>query len=426
MQLQEEFLQMGWKTGLFMTDKAMLTDGRTVQILHRGHLNTGSGPDFLQAKIQIEDTLWMGNIEFHVNSSDWMKHRHQHDPAYESVILHVVWKNDLPIYTADGMAIPTLELHPLVSPVQLEKYQALLFSLQEIPCEHHLKKINSVTIYQMIQRAVIDRIERKTQRIYTLLEHVQQDWENVFYHMLFRNFGFRHNQHAFEALIQQLPYTLFDHLKDRPMSSEALLFGTAGLLSSGHQSSYLQSLLSEYEFLRHKHHLQPIHPSLWTFGRLRPANFPFVRLAQLSSILSHHNRLLSRVLEADDIQQLYLLFQSQISTYWIIHYKPDVSGKMKNNNLSKNSIDLIIINTCVPVVFAYGKASGQPELVDKALSWLEKIKPENNRVIRYWKKWGIIPQHCFDSQGLLELKEMYCQPKKCMECHIGYQLLRNP
>ncbi len=425
--IKEEFLQLGWKTGLFVSLYATLVDGKEIEIVDRGQLNYQSGPDFSQAKIRIDNTLWVGNIEMHVKSSDWFKHKHSADNAYNSVILHVVWEHDAEVLNKDGTPIPTLELKPLVSSTQLHNYLALLESLHDIPCQNHLKFVDSLTIHQMIHRAVVNRIERKSDRIKYILADSNNDWDQAFYQLLFRNFGFKTNQHAFEALISELPYKLFDTLKDKPLDTEALLFGVAGLLHANeHNDPYVEQLIANFEFLKHKHKLQIIAPNLWKFGKLRPHNFPYIRLAQLASLLTRNNRLFSRVLAAESVNDLIGLFSSAISPYWVNHYKPGVQGNFKNSDLSKDAIDLIIINTCVPVVFMYGRESGNLEFCDKALQWLEAVKPENNAVIKYWKSIGISPHNCFESQGLMELREVFCTQKKCLNCAIGFSILANP
>ncbi|MCZ2128978.1 MAG: DUF2851 family protein [Bacteroidia bacterium] len=423
--MKEDFLQAGWKTGLFLKPEFRLTDGRKLVVLNRGIHNKNNGPDFIQAKIRIEDTLWAGSIEFHVKSSDWNKHGHTTDNAYKNVILHIVWEHDTEIQLQDGSTLPCLELKPIVSQKQLHNYLALIQSLKEIPCEDTIKDVNSLTVYQMLQRTVVERIERKTERIASILAESNNDWHKAFYKTLFRNFGFKTNQHAFEELADRIPVKVFDLLKDKPITSEALLMGCSGLLSTDeYADSYTVFLKEEFKFLKHKYNLNELSPTLWKFSKMHPHNFPFIRLVQLASLLNHNYQLPARVLEAQSTKDLIGLFSTKISEYWKDHYKPGVEGKFKNNDLSKDSIDLLIINTCVPFVFIYGKESGTAEYCEKALSWLEDIKPENNSIIRSWKSIGIKAANCFETQGLIELKESYCTQKRCMECLIGYDILK--
>lgn len=418
-------MQAGWKTGLFLKPDLQLTDGRKLEIINRGIHNKNNGPDFSQAKIRIDNTIWAGSIEFHVKSSDWIKHGHSTDPAYQNVILHIVWENDNEIHAQDGSTLPCLELKNIVSQKQLNNYLSLTQSLKEIPCEESIKDINSITVYQMLQRTVVERIERKTERIRETLLANNNDWHKAFYKTLFRNFGFKTNQHAFEELAERIPVRVFDLLKDKPITSEALLIGCSGLLNiDGNADEYSVFLKEEFKFLKHKYNLSELSPTLWKFSKMRPHNFPFIRLVQLASSLNRNYQLPARVLEAQTTKDLISLFNTQIPEYWKDHYKPSVAGNFKNIDLSKDSIDLLIINTCVPFVFLYGKESGTEDYCEKALSWLENIKPESNHIIRYWKSIGIKSQNCFESQGLLELKESYCTKKRCMDCLIGYEILK--
>jgi len=422
--IQEDFLQLGWKTGIFLQSDFVLTDGRKVEIINKGTHNLHGGPDFSQGKIRIEDTIWAGNIEFHVKSSDWEKHGHSNDSAYNNVILHVVWEHDLEIKAPDGSLIPCLELKNYIPKNQLNNYFSLIESLHEIPCQERIRQVDSLTVHNMLQRAVVNRIERKSERIAKILSESQNDWQKAFFVSLFRNFGFKTNQVAFEELASRIPVKVFDTLKDKPLTSEALLLGSSGLLQlEKNPDPYIQSLLSEYEFLQHKYKLNPMPVELWKFSKLRPHNIPFVRMAQLASLLNRNSHLFSRILEAENVKELISLFSSKISEYWIAHYKPGIIGKIQNSNLSKDAIDLIIVNTCVPIVFMFGRESGNNEYCEKALAWLEAIKPENNSIISYWKSIGIKPQNCYESQGLLELKEVFCQNKKCLDCQIGFSIL---
>ncbi|MCO6495999.1 MAG: DUF2851 family protein [Bacteroidetes bacterium] len=423
--IHEDFLQAGWKTGLFLKPDLQLTDGRKLEIINRGIHNKNNGPDFSQAKIRIDNTIWAGSIEFHVKSSDWIKHGHSADPAYKNVILHIVWEHDTEIQSQDGYILPCLELKNIVSQKQLNNYLALIQSLKEIPCEDTIREVDSFTVYQMLQRTVVDRIERKTERIHKILCESQNDWHKAFYKTLFRNFGFKTNQHAFEDLADRIPVKVFDLLKDKPLTSEALLIGCSGLLSIGETADeYTVFLKEEFKFLKHKYNLNEHTPTLWKFSKMRPHNFPFIRLVQLASLLNQNYQLPARVLEAQTVKELIGLFNTNISEYWKDHYKPGVEGKFKNNDLSKDSIDLLIINTCVPFVFLYGKESGTEGYCEKALSWLENIKPENNNIIKYWRSIGIKPTNCFETQALIELKESYCTKKRCMDCLIGYEILK--
>ncbi|MCK9480929.1 MAG: DUF2851 family protein [Bacteroidia bacterium] len=423
--IREDFLQACWKTGLLHKPDYILTDGRKLEVLNRGLHNSNNGPDFIQAKIRIDNTVWAGNIEFHIKSSDWLKHGHSKDPAYKNVILHIVWQHDTEIHLQDGDVLPCLELKNIISQKQLNNYVSLIQSLKEIPCEDSIKEVNSLAVHQMLHRTVVERIERKTERIQKILIENNNDWFRAFYQTLFRNFGFKTNQHAFEELSTCLPIKIFDLLKDKPITSEALLIGCSGLLFLDENADeYSRFLNEEFKFLQHKYSLNTLSPTLWKFSKMRPYNFPFIRLVQLASLLNRNYHLPARVLEASTVNDLIKLFNTNIPEYWKDHYKPGIQGKFLNNDLSKDSIDLLIVNTCVPFVFLYGKESGNDDYCEKALSWLENIKPENNNIIRHWRSIGIKPSNCFESQGLIELKESYCTKKKCLDCSIGFEILK--
>lgn len=410
-----------------MARPLVLTDGRPLQVLNRGVHNHGVGPDFLQAKLVVDQTTWIGSVEMHVKSSDWLLHGHQNDPQYQAVILHVVWKHDQELLYNDGTPIPVLELQNQVEPERVEAYKTLVLeSLQGIPCKNHIQYVDSITVYQMIQNAVVHRLKRKTERLKTLLNETQQDWNTVFYRQLFRNMGFKTNEHAFEAMAERIHPKILQQMNDKPRSCEALLLGVANLLQDTPKTdAYIEDLKNEYLFLEHKYNLKPIPHGLWKFGKLRPHNFPYVRIAQLASLLNQNNHLFSRVLEAQKVSDLLPLFSSQISEYWIRHIKPAEQTHFTNTNLSHDAVDLILVNTCVPVVFLYGEQTQNPDLQQKALEWLEEIKPENNRYIKAWKALGIKPAHCLESQGLIELYESFCSAKKCMECSIGFKILKS-
>jgi hypothetical protein len=425
MKIQEDFIQLAWQTGIFPTSTLTLVDGRMVTLYKKGVLNKDSGPDFNDAKIQIEDTIWAGTIEIHIKSSDWDKHKHPLDPLYNTVILHVVWEYDKPVYNSLGIELPCLELKNIIPIKHLLNYGQLMESLSEIPCENQFRGIDSLTVHHMLERTLVERLEKKSQRIAKQLDTHTGDWKKVFYLTLFRNFGFKTNEWAFEELAQKLPTKLLDLLKGKPVESEALLFGCSGLLSiESNPDPYILQLQNEFAYLQHKYNLSSILLAFWKFSKLRPHNLPYIRIAQLASLLNKHTHLFSKVIDAQDTKELMQLFQTDISPYWIAHYKPGIIGKMTNANLSKEAIDLIIVNTCVPIAFSYGKHTGNEELVQRAIAWLENIQPENNRVVRYWKKIGFNPKNCSQSQSLLELKEAYCNNKNCMQCSIGYAVLK--
>jgi hypothetical protein len=422
--IQESYLQLGWKSGMFALQGAILGNGALLEVVDRGKHNKMAGPDFVEAKVRIGDTLWAGSVEMHVKSSDWERHKHGLDSAYDGVILHVVWEDDMEILRRDSTPIPCLELKNYVSKRQLHNYLAVVESLSEIPCENYLRYMDSLTIHQMVERALIFRLERKSDRIRRFLELSDNDWNDAFFRTLFRNFGFKSNEHAFEQLADVLPLRAFDWLKDKPLSCEALLFGCGGLLGNEEAvDEYVMGLRDEFAFLQHKYGLRVLPADVWKFGRVRPQNFPYVRLAQLASIINKNSHIFSKVLEAEGADELMRLFNTNISEYWKEHFRPGERKGFRQGDLAKDAIDLIIVNTCVPIVFMYGIACGNNDYCEKALHWLECLRPERNSVVNYWKQLGVIARNCFESQGLLELKESFCNHKKCLDCRIGFKIL---
>jgi hypothetical protein len=422
--IREDFLQFGWKTGLFLRTDLFLTDGRKVDILNKGILNNNDGPDFSQAKIKIEDTIWAGNIEIHVKSSDWKKHKHQLDPAYNNVILHVVWENDTDILLSDGSTLPCIELRSFIEKPLLNSYLALSQSLSPIPCQSFIKDISPLIVTNMLERAVIHRLENKTNRIKKLLTQTQNDWNFTLFVTLCRYFGFKVNADPFEELALRLPFSQIGRLQNNKLAIEAMLLGTAGLIPDLPEDPYLVSLKSEFEYLQKLHNIKSINPILWKFGKLRPHNFPYIRIAQLASLLTKNQNLFSVILDKEHVKELYPLLDTDVNPYWIAHYKPSVIGKIRNSNLAKKSKDLLIINCFVPIVFNYGLETGDNTFCDKALQWLEQIQAEKNHKLNEWENIGVIAKNCMESQGLLELMDSFCIPKKCLQCSIGYEILK--
>ncbi|MDR3706153.1 MAG: DUF2851 family protein [Paludibacteraceae bacterium] len=421
--MNEKFLHYIWQNKLFEAHSLQTIDGKKVDVIDVGRLNTDAGPDFFNAKLKIDDTLWAGNVEIHRNASDWIKHKHHTDKVYDSVILHVVQHDDAPIYRLNGELIPQIMLH---YPTEIEqRYESLLANQKWIACEEKLKQVDSLFIDSWLTACLTERLSQKTEVIFNLLVQNKNNWEEAFYITLARNFGFGTNSDTFERLAKLLPLSYLGKHKDNLFQIEALLFGQSGLLFSSKKEpdEYQLSLEKEYRFLQAKFELKPIDGSLWKMLRLRPTNFPHVRLAQFASLIHNSSKLFSKIIENPEFELIEPLFECNPSEYWTTHYLFGEESTPRGKKLGKSAIHVILINTVVPFIFCYGKSKQNEELQETALNLLEKIPAERNSVIAGWQVAGITASSAFDSQSLLQLKKCYCDEKKCLQCRIGHKVL---
>lgn len=401
----------------------MTNDMRHVRVLDPGLLNTDSGPDFFNAKVEIDGQLWVGNIEMHVRASDWKRHGHDKDSAYDSVILHVVDKDDAPVYRTNGERIPQLVLQ--VSPLFDASYQQLVNSRQELPCESAIKQVPSITITEWIERLAFERLHGKVQRVRDLLDMYNGSWEDVCYITLTRNLGFGINNEAFERLARRTPLRLLHKHSDSLLQIEALLFGQAGLLDPNAMGAdeYYKHLCREYAFLANKFSLQPMESEAWKMFRIRPQNFPLRRIAMLAQYIEGGFNLMSKILDADGEKELRKLFKVELTGYWRNHFSFGKPNEMPSPALSDKSIDIVLINTVAPLYYAYGEITGNYALTDKAIELLESLKPESNSIVKTFVAAGIDCDSALTSQALIELKRSYCDARKCIYCKIGHRLL---
>ena len=401
----------------------MTNDMRHVRVLDPGLLNTDSGPDFFNAKVEIDGQLWVGNIEMHVRASDWKRHGHDKDSAYDSVILHVVDKDDAPVYRTNGERIPQLVLQ--VSPLFDASYQQLVNSRQELPCESAIKQVPSITITEWIERLAFERLHGKVQRVRDLLDMYNGSWEDVCYITLTRNLGFGINNEAFERLARRTPLRLLHKHSDSLLQVEALLFGQAGLLDPNAMGAdeYYKHLCREYAFLANKFSLQPMESEAWKMFRIRPQNFPLRRIAMLAQYIEGGFNLMSKILDADGEKELRKLFKVELTGYWRNHFSFGKPNEMPSPALSDKSIDIVLINTVAPLYYAYGEITGNYALTDKAIELLESLKPESNSIVKTFVAAGIDCDSALTSQALIELKRSYCDARKCIYCKIGHRLL---
>ncbi|HXH18652.1 MAG TPA: DUF2851 family protein [Chitinophagales bacterium] len=420
--MSEELLYYIWQHRLFDNDGLLTTSGESVTVVHPGIRNPDSGPDFTQAKVRINDDLLAGNIEIHVKTSDWNRHKHQLDRSYSNVILHVVFHDD--VKKSLPAAFPTLELKDKMNPQVLSRYRQLMNSSSWIPCEPQIGQVSSLYVTSGLQRILVERLEQKTKEVLELYHQNKNSWEATLYQITARNFGLKANADVFERLARTLPLSIIAKHKNSLLQIESLVFGQAGMLERAFREDYPNLLKKEYQFLRKKYSLQPLQVHLWKFMRLRPPSFPTVRLAQFSRLLYNSTHLFSKMLEAVNAKQIAGLFQSEPSDYWLNHYRFDVASVKREKKPGEDFIHTLIINAVVPVMFIYGKSKGDRVLQEKALALLEQLPCEKNSVIAKWQSIGIRPRSAFDSQALLQLKKKYCSEKKCLHCFIGNKLLR--
>jgi len=424
--MKEEFLHYLWKYSLYDQDKLVDNEKKKIIVLDPGVYNRDSGPDFFNARISVDGTVWAGNIEIHTRSSHFDIHGHQYDPVFNNVILHVVAENDKSVFNSRGEEILTAEIS--FDDGYYEKYTSLVNNPYIIACQDDIAKIDAIFVRHWLNSLIIERFQARSESILKIFSATGNDWDETFYRLLTRYFGFRINTEPFAVLATALPFRIIRKHSDNIFQIEALLFGTAGLLETGLfkealSDTYYLNLIKEYSVLQAKYSLQPLHGWLWKFSRLRPSNFPTVRLSQLARMLSISGGIFSRVLEATDIKQIRGLFEVSASSYWDDHF---IFGK-KSRNFTKHTgsqaADILLINSVIPLIFVYGQSRDSLDLSEKALSFLENITPEENVIISEWRTAGIVAESAFYSQALIQLRNEYCKKRKCLDCRIGNKII---
>ncbi len=423
--MREDFLHYLWRLKKFELTELQTTHRESIQILNFGTYNTDAGPDFSDALIKIGDTLWAGNVELHLKSSDWLLHQHEQDRAYDTVILHVVYEEDQTIVRPSGEIIPCLSLKDRIPPQLIKKYLELTQAEDWIPCQKHIHKVEELTRNLFLDNVLVERLAEKTHVIIKRLERYRGDWEVCFYHLLAKNFGMKVNAIPFEQLARQTPHRILARHKTNLFQLEALLFGQAGLLDGTFADPYPQKLQKEYLFLQKKYQLQALPKTVWKFLRMRPANFPTIRIAQFAQLIWQSAHLFSKVIAAQSIREIEHSFKIELSNYWLDHYSFDKPSPRRKKSLGKSSIHNLIINTIIPFLFCYGQQKGNASYKEKALDYLAALAPEQNKELKGWAKLGIVAHSAHQSQALLQLKKKYCTPQKCMQCAIGNAILNN-
>lgn len=401
------------------------TTGEPVEVIDAGLPNTNAGPDFFNAKLKIGSTLWVGNIEVHTLASDWMRHGHDKDAAYDNVILHVAETVDCEVFRANGVPVPQLQL-PCPDPVR-QRYDELSHAEIYPPCYSILSSLPKLTVHSWLSALQVERFEQKARVIATRLERCNNHWEDVFFITLARNFGFGLNGDAFEAWASRLPFRAIDKHRDDLFQVEAFFFGQAGLLDEElpDADGYYRKLQKEFRYLQHKFELSvPMTATQWRFLRLRPGNFPHVRLAQLANLYYKERSLFSRIMEADTLEAVRKLLTVTTSPYWEEHFNFRKVSSSREKQVGKNAQNLIIINTVIPFLYAYGLHKADELLCERATGFLESLKAEDNHIIRHWSGAGLPVSTAADSQALLQLQKEYCDKKDCLRCRFGFEYLR--
>jgi len=421
--IKEDFLHYLWKLKKFDLTNLTTTEKEVVEINDFGFYNTDSGPDFFNAKIKIGSTLWVGNVEMHVNSSDWMKHGHQNDKAYNNVILHVVYNNDIKIETESGISIPTLVLKDRIFKFDLKNYKLLRYNKNWIPCEKLLSTVSQISKVSALEKALSNRLINKAVKLEEIFEKKGNDWNEAFYIFLARYFGMKVNADAFEMLADSLPLKIISREKDSLFKIEALLYGQAGMLEDTFHGEYPNNMKAEYLHLKNKYNLSPIPISIWKYSKLRPLNFPTIRLSQLARVLYINEHLFGNVIQIIKLDDLKDILITKVSSYWINHYVFDKESTKSIKKLGSNALNVLIINTVIPLFFLYGTLNNDDDFKQKSISLLLEMGSESNSIINKWKNLGFNVNSAYDSQALLELKVNFCDKHRCLFCPIGHEIL---
>ena len=430
----EQLLHYVWRHKMFPLQEMHTTDGKLVEVIDPGLHNRNAGPDFFNAKVKIDGTLWVGNVEIHDRSHDWYVHGHDHDSAYNNVVLHVAGVVDDNVITSDGKFLPQLQLDV---PKEInDHYKELLETDQYPPCYKIIHDLTKLTIHSWMSALQTERLEQKTEAIKARVDRNNGSWEDGYFTTLARNYGFGINGDAFEMWANTLPLKAVDHHRDDVFQIEAIFMGQAGLLElntipSQYQrdalnEGYFAKLRNEYQYLAHKFSMKPMDATMWRFLRLRPQNFPHIRISQLANLYYSRRAGLSSLVECTTIEQLKAVLATSVTPYWETHYTFGSTSCRNDKNLSPASLNLLMINTAIPMLFAYGKHKSDEAICDRAFDLLEQLKAENNHITRLWQQCGLTAQNAGDSQALIQLKKEYCDKKDCLRCRIGFEYLKRP
>jgi hypothetical protein len=414
--MKEDLLHFIWQQKVLLKNELRTTDGKLIEVIKSGSLNQDAGPDFFNARLKIGDTLWAGNVEIHLKSSDWFKHKHHTDKAYNNVILHVVFEHDA------ELNIPTLELKNYLSKNFLSGYYSLQQSSLRVPCQNILSLPENIKLELFLSRLSVERLEQKCATLEKQLMQYQNSWEKLFYVTTAKYFGMKINAEPFVQLAQNIPAVLFAKHKHNPMQINSLIFGVSGFLPAYYSDDYTNQMQKEFLFLKTKYNLPQLNISIWKFAKTRPSNFPTIRLAQFAALVNQSVHLFSKIIKADtlhEVKKLLLVLPTDQLNLNALHR----ANHIVKPAMGEQFLNHLIINAIVPIKFLYGKHMLNETYCEQALNWLEEIEPENNSIVKFWKTSGIKPKHALHSQALVQLNYSYCTQKKCLNCAIGNHIL---
>ncbi len=435
----EKLLQYCWKHRILPEGELRTADGESIEIVDTGLLNTDAGPDFFNARIRIGDRLLAGNVEIHVRRRDWYAHGHDRDAAYDNVILHVVDAQsngladaDSVIRTREGRILPEVKISV---PEEIRaNYRELLSEDSYPPCYKIIPNVTPLSMHSWMAALQTERLKQKTEAIAERVSMLKGDWEHAYFITLARSYGFGSNSDALEQWARNMPMTSVAHHRDNLFQIESIFFGQAGMLNIASvrerlqletaADEYFQRLQSEYEYLKHKFQMTDKYAPQWKYMRMRPQNFPTIRIAQLARLYYERRTSLSQLIECDTIDKLRKMFHCGVSDYWQTHYTFGHESQPSAKQLSAASINLLMINCAIPMIFAYGRQTGSEALCNRALDLLESLPPENNTITRMWKQVGLESRSAGDTQALIQLKKQYCDRKDCLQCRIGYEYMK--
>lgn len=421
--MKEDFLHYVWQFKKFDTLNLKTVQGEDIVVVNTGQYLQLAGPDFFNAQLAIGSQKWAGNVEIHIKSSDWYHHSHEKDTAYDNVILHVVWEHDTEVFRKDNTEIPVLELKHYVSAETLNNYNNLAVTKSWIYCEKELAHVDAFMFSNWKERLFFERLERKALPILELAKATGNDWEAVLFSFLAKSFGLNTNGETFYRMALSLPFSVVRREGFDFENVEALFFGRVGLLEDNHEDLYFKDLKSRYDYIYHKYRLDKVYVDPVQFFKHRPDNFPTIRLSQLAQLYHKHQNLFSKLTEGVSVEQIYNIFDIQVSPYWQTHYTFDKVSTKKRKSLTTSFVDLLIVNTIVPFRFAYERSIGKED-PEKLIAMLQAIKPEKNAIIDKFSQFNIEVKSAFDTQSLLQLKNEYCANKRCLQCAVGLELLK--
>lgn len=422
--MNEELLHTIWKFKLLGQNHFVGTKGEMIEVVSIGEHNQDSGPDFFSSKIIINQLMLVGNVEIHIKTSDWLKHNHHQNKAYDNLVLHVVYDHDVDLPQNETFNVSVIELKNIIKPSLLEKYNQLKFSKIEIPCGKSISSVSEIVWKSWMDRLAISRIEQKTNHIEKLFQVCHENFEDTLYVLLCRNFGFKINNEPFELLGKSIPYSILKKHADNPLQVEALLYGTAGFLNELFEDAYPKLLQNEFEFLKHKYKLVPLKKEQWKFSKTRPVNFPTIRISQLTNLICKQQSLYHLLETKPTIKELELFFDIETTAYWKTHFKFDSEVEESDKPLGDSAFNIILINTVVPFLFFMAAHNSNENLIDYAIDLLSKLPAEINTKTKKYTKLGVKTLSALDSQAQIQLHDFFCSNKACLHCHIGQVLLK--